>query len=166
MKLMSIAKIIMINLLIVLLVVFSINMCSLIIIKVYDVYKRTFNVDKEIENELHSLPNFKNYKRQFVDELWNENQTAIQRYIYKSFIEYKALAFSGKYITVNDGGYREHKQTIEINKPAIRFFDGSTMFGVGVDDNNTIPALVDSFLNNKVSSTIIIFTLIERFLMH
>ena len=116
MKLIAIAKIVMINLLIVLSVVFSINMGSLFIIKVYDVYKRTFDVEQNIENELYLLPNFKNHKRQFVNELWKENQSAIQRYIYKSFIEYKALAFSGKYITVNDGGYREHKQTIEINK--------------------------------------------------
>lgn len=146
MKSIKVVKIIVINFLVVLSIILCVNISSLFIIKIHDLCKRLQS--SEDKKELYSLPNFKNYGKKYVNELWKENQISIHNYIYKSFIEYKALPFLGKYITVNDEGYREHRQTIEVNKPTIRFFGGSTMFGVGVDDNNTIPALVDSLLNN------------------
>ena len=62
--------------------------------------------------------------------------------VYKSFIEWRREAFAGETINV-EGPYLQ-RRTLNVAAPDARkvyFFGGSTMWGPGVDDANTIPSL-------------------------
>jgi len=71
---------------------------------------------------------------------------------YKPFTEWQMLPYSGKTLTINEAGFREHKQAIT-SGPIVRFFGGSTMWGEGADDAHTIPALFNAqFSNGEVTN--------------
>jgi hypothetical protein len=62
---------------------------------------------------------------------------------YVSYIEWRRKPFKGK--TVNLTGPYGQRVTVgggEAGKPSVYFFGGSTMWGTGADDANTIPSLV------------------------
>jgi hypothetical protein len=62
---------------------------------------------------------------------------------YVSYLGWRREAFKGK--TINVGGPYGQRETVgtgDANKPSVYFFGGSTMWGTGVDDANTIPSLV------------------------
>jgi hypothetical protein len=61
---------------------------------------------------------------------------------YVSFSGWKQLAYQGKYINTNTDGERNTPENLsDSTKQVVRFFGGSTMWGVGATDSNTIPAL-------------------------
>ena len=59
---------------------------------------------------------------------------------YEPTVAWSRMPFAGEHITVNDAGDRVHRPTTESPTRYVRFFGGSTMWGSGVDDENTIPA--------------------------
>ena len=61
---------------------------------------------------------------------------------YQSFIEWSRLPFSGQTVTINESGDRVHANAPSmLGIPAeVYFFGGSTMWGTGVLDSQTIPA--------------------------
>lgn len=61
---------------------------------------------------------------------------------YRSFIEWSRLPFSGKTITINEAGDRIHQNAPSATgaAAAVYFFGGSTIWGTGVLDDQTIPA--------------------------
>jgi hypothetical protein len=62
---------------------------------------------------------------------------------YISYIEWRREPFKGK--TINLSGPYALRATVgagESGKPSVYFFGGSTMWGTGADDANTIPSLV------------------------
>ncbi len=66
-----------------------------------------------------------------------------KKQLHTQYVPYMAWArkpFSGKTTTVNQEGERTHPLTTESPLQHIHFFGGSTMWGSGVDDQNTIPA--------------------------
>ena len=72
-----------------------------------------------------------------------------KKILYKSFVENQLEEYSGKHININKSGIRYHNQKIDKNKKNILIFGGSAIYGWGVSDNETIPALLDYKLNNK-----------------
>jgi len=69
---------------------------------------------------------------------------------YQPYTAWRQNPISLPTLTLNKDGYRIHKQSKK-NKPGalkIGFFGGSTMWGTGVDDNNTIPAFFDELTDN------------------
>jgi hypothetical protein len=62
---------------------------------------------------------------------------------YMSYIGWRREPFQGKTITL-EGPYarRATVGSADPGKPSVYFFGGSTMWGMGVDDANTIPSLV------------------------
>jgi hypothetical protein len=62
---------------------------------------------------------------------------------YEPFVGWKTLPFKGKTTRISPEGLRVHEaDSINTgNKPVVRFFGGSTMWGEGSDDQHTIPAL-------------------------
>lgn len=62
---------------------------------------------------------------------------------YEPFVGWKALPYNGKTTHISKAGLRTHDAdtVAEESKPVVRFFGGSTMWGEGSDDQNTIPAL-------------------------
>ena len=65
---------------------------------------------------------------------------------YAAFVGWSRKPFQGKTITVDNNSYRVHKNTLdgEHSDKAVYFFGGSTMWGHGVTDEQTIPALFNS----------------------
>ncbi len=59
---------------------------------------------------------------------------------YAPYMAWARKPFSGKTTTINSEGERTHLLTTDTPSRHIRFFGGSTMWGSGVDDQNTIPA--------------------------
>lgn len=62
---------------------------------------------------------------------------------YEPFVGWKTLPYNGKTTRISPHGLRVHEtdSTKAGNKPVVRFFGGSTMWGEGSDDQHTIPAL-------------------------
>lgn len=65
---------------------------------------------------------------------------------YKAFVAWSRESFQGKTITIDDNGYRLHENKVkgEHRNKSAYFFGGSTMWGYGVADNQTIPAWFNS----------------------
>jgi lysophospholipase L1-like esterase len=59
---------------------------------------------------------------------------------YVPYVAWARKPFSGKTITINSEGERTHHLMADQPVKHVRFFGGSTMWGTGVDDRNTIPA--------------------------
>jgi len=93
--------------------------------------------DINLEDKRFTLPNYREYKwakEYFVEE--NNLMTSYQDYTIWKFDDYE-----GRYINIING----KRKTINLenaNKDTfISFFGGSTIFGTGADDSNTIPSL-------------------------
>lgn len=95
------------------------------------------------ENSKSVLPNYAAipWAKQHYRELGSLNTE------YFDFIGWRRKPFSGTTITINDEGYRVHGDAVE--KAEAWFFGGSTMWGTGVNDENTIPALFERITNIK-----------------
>ena len=87
-----------------------------------------------------------------LEETWS------RPYIYEPFTQYKERAFQGTYVNVNENGFRESKNQgswpPDEDALNIFLFGGSTMFGYGVLDDQTIGShlqfLLEQKLNRKV----------------
>lgn len=62
---------------------------------------------------------------------------------YEPFLGWSRLPFQGRTTTINREGDRDHRALPRLGEPVgtVRFFGGSTMWGTGVEDQGTIPAL-------------------------
>lgn len=63
---------------------------------------------------------------------------------YESFVGWRRLPFRGQTITIDENGLRQTANAIDRDRAqtTIAFFGGSTMWGTGVDDEQTIPSLL------------------------
>ncbi len=69
---------------------------------------------------------------------------------YQPYTAWRQNPISLPTLTLDKDGYRIHKQSRK-NQPGaskIGFFGGSTIWGTGVDNNNTIPAIFDELTDN------------------
>ena len=67
---------------------------------------------------------------------------------YRPFIEWRQKPIQLPTLTVDANGYRVHSVGApNTGKTSIGFFGGSTMWGVGASDNETIPAYFDILTN-------------------
>lgn len=100
-------------------------------------YSGKKNIDGENLNHRSQLAEYKKYD--WANDYWAEH--AQFRNTYKSFVGWKGTFFQGKAINVDTAGLRK-----TLNNPGqdlsakIAFLGGSTMWGFGVNDENTIPS--------------------------
>ncbi len=88
----------------------------------------------------HLLPSYEG-EHDYADIIFQDYHSIGHRY--KPFSEWQMLPYEGKTLHVNEQGLRSHEAPPTATaSPVIRFFGGSTMWGEGADDANTIPALV------------------------
>ena len=76
--------------------------------------------------------------RDLAIRFYREKKQLQTRYV--PYTAWSRKPFSGEAITINREGDRIHPLTTDHPINHIRFFGGSTMWGSGVDDHNTIPA--------------------------
>lgn len=82
--------------------------------------------------------------KQLLDETWNRNL------VYEPFTEFKEREFHGKYVNVSEYGFRHNKgQGPWPPNPGnfnVFVFGGSTLFGYGVSDEETIASRLQDYL--------------------
>lgn len=70
--------------------------------------------------------------------------------LYRSFTGWTLKPFEGKFITINEEGFRQHPHQLSITDAikTVGFFGGSTAWGYGTADHQTLPAYLDA-MNNR-----------------
>lgn len=142
-------KLFAINILILICILLILNFISIIIYQGHKVFENisSRNFNSEFIDYRANLPNYdsinwasKHFKE--FSELKSE---------YKSYIGWRRLAYSGETININGDGIRTTPQselTTEESLLAV-FLGGSTLWGTGSDDKNTIPAIFSKITAGK-----------------
>ena len=93
------------------------------------------------------LPNYKNieWARTYFKE-FGELQSE-----YRSYIGWRRLPYRGQTINIDEQGIRVTPQSelATAKSPLVVFLGGSSMWGTGVDDANTIPALFAKIVQGR-----------------
>jgi len=134
-KLKKYLKLIAVNLLILFVLLIIANLLAIIVYQSNDALK----ANKSGFDPRAELPNYKS-----ID--WSEQhfkELSEVRAEYQSYIGWRMLPYAGKTITVSKEGLRITPQHPKVNSNSLEvlFLGGSTTWGVGSDDKNTIPAV-------------------------
>jgi len=82
--------------------------------------------------------------RSILSEGWRQADT-----IYSPFVEYKMTPYQGRYFNIAEDGFRLNggaAADLKAPGPKVFVFGGSTTLGIGVGDDETIPAYVEQAL--------------------
>lgn len=89
------------------------------------------------------------------------NETWSRPYVYEPYTLFKEAPYKGNYVNVSANGYRITKNQgpwpPEKNNINIFLLGGSTTFGYGLPDNNTIASYLQEFLTNKINRNIKVY---------
>jgi len=87
------------------------------------------------------LPPYAGNERR-ATELWKELEASM-KVDYVPFVEWRRKPFRGKLVTISETGDRVYEPPTEAppEAPVVRFFGGSSMWGTGAEDSQTIPAI-------------------------
>jgi hypothetical protein len=135
-KLKSIARLIFINLAIFIVLLFSVNLLVGIYLK---------NSNKKSRAD---LPNYKD-NREYAREIFKDYNKV--QHLYEPFVGWKTRPYKGFTTNINQEGIRKTASVSQISdsvRETVRFFGGSTLWGEGSDDSNTIPSLFQK-LNSR-----------------
>ena len=125
-------KIGMINVFVLLILLLSLNFIAAVYIDGKYLYKQVFvPIDKKAYT-----PSLKD--QDLARLIYREKKQLKTQYV--PYTAWSRKPFSGETININQDGDRIHPLTTDQPSKYIRFFGGSTMWGTGVDDLNTIPA--------------------------
>ena len=127
-----IAKLVLGNILVLLVMIWSLNLLASLWIDGRNLHKRMFPAGSK-RAESPSLED-----REHARLIYREKDQTRNRYA--PFVAWSRVAFQGRTTTVNAEGDRVHPGTPDQPKGHVRIFGGSTVWGSGVDDANTIPA--------------------------
>jgi len=126
------ARLALINVLVFFIGVLSVNLLASIYWDGRYLWKKFFiPIDEKAYSE--SLPD-----QDYTHLIYREKKQLETRYV--PYVAWSRKPFLGKTTTVNHEGDRIHPSTTDRPIKHVRFFGGSTMWGTGVDDHNTIPA--------------------------
>ena len=133
-----IAKLALVNLLVLLGLLVCTNVASGLYLK----YERVLSAALGSEpTRGHSLlPNYAD-NREGAAQIFREIEDLETQY--RAYVGWSRRAFVGETTNVNASGDRIHRAPdgLTSESPIARFFGGSTMWGTGADDNGTIPAI-------------------------
>lgn len=81
-------------------------------------------------------------KEAHAREVWKELEQS-KSVEYAPFVEWRRKPYRGKWVTVSDSGDRIYEPPTEPppGAPVVRFFGGSSIWGTGAEDSQTIPAI-------------------------
>jgi hypothetical protein len=130
-------KLVVINILVLMGLLIVLNLAIILIVQGRLIIKH--NIIKDSIDKRARLPNYKNidWASQHFKE-FKELQSE-----YRSYIGWRRLPYKGETININEQGIRNTPQSelATEKSPLVVFLGGSTMWGTGSDDTNTIPAL-------------------------
>jgi len=96
----------------------------------------------QTEERRYLLPNYDDNRELAKINFKEFNQLKAQ---YQPYIGWTRKPFEGKTITINSDGNRVHENNFSNgSNPKVHFFGGSTVWGTGVVDDGTIPAMFSS----------------------
>jgi hypothetical protein len=102
---------------------------------------------------------YPNLQQEQIDDLLHE--TWSRGFIYQPFTQFSEAPFRGRYVNVSKIGYREgHDQANWPPPPAdtnILVFGGSTTFGYGVEDDQTIAAHLQDRLRRRLDDGVNVY---------
>ncbi len=133
-KLVTIFKILGINFLVLVGLLLALNICFILLYEVDNLFQKPFEDSRGTLDIYKEIPWAKQHFHEF-ENLPTE---------YRSFVGWRRLAFQGETITINEEGIRRTTQhpSVKDEAPHIALLGGSTMWGTGSDDPNTIPSLL------------------------
>jgi len=135
----KVLKLIWYNLLVLLALLMIVEFISMIYLDGTHLFHTDDKVMKQAWDKRANLPNYNGVK--WARTFFYEHSK--MRTEYRSFIGWKKLPFKGKTINIDDQGIRKSiqaKSPID-SLPVAVFLGGSTMWGIGTDDANTIPSI-------------------------
>jgi len=105
-----------------------------------------FTIKDDLLTETDSRFQLPNYMETQARAKQHFQEFADLEMTYQPFVEWRRKPYQGQTITIDSTGCRQHQKplnTLESDTAVkyVHFFGGSTMWGTGVDDNHTIPAL-------------------------
>jgi hypothetical protein len=136
-------KIIFINILVLIGLLFLLNIGSVILYQSYQVFKS----DQSNFDKIPNLPNYKNID--WADKHFAEFQKLPTEYA--SYIGWRRSAYTGETIEITKEGlrYTPQSELTDENSLLVAFLGGSTMWGTGSNSENTIPALFSEISEGK-----------------
>ena len=97
--------------------------------------------------------------KQKINELLYE--TWSRPYVYEPYTQFKERSFSGKYINVSNDGFRVVKNQgpwpPDSNNLNVFLFGGSTAFGYGVKDDESIPSNIQELISAKTNKKVCVY---------
>lgn len=110
-----------------------------------------FFIDKNEPVVITSFTGVNRYKLHLYDNYdWAEEhfkEFESLKTQYKSYLGWRRVPYRGTTITIEEDGCRSHLHDQDDKMPTIWFFGGSTMWGTGVSDKYTIPAIFQKKYN-------------------
>lgn len=132
----------------VMLILFALNMGCGVIIKFRDVIKTNGIVINNDEDRLENIrAALVGLSRQELSIL--KKETWIDAWQYEPWVGFKEKPRKGKYVNVDEAGYRLTSNVPENVKYLIFMLGGSTTFGYNVADNQTIASYLQRKINEK-----------------
>ena len=139
-----------------LIIMVGINFILFLIFLLRDTFRENPVVDKYDEIDIAELYPEKNKTEidQLLHETWNRG------FKYEAYTQFSEKTFEGKFVNVSDAGIRSNG-THQVwppdkNNLNIFVFGGSTTFGYGVTDNETIPSRLQYHLS-KFNKKIVVY---------
>ena len=129
------------NISILIILIFFFNVIVVSVFQTYHVYKLNFSRE-DIRGEMDPYISYEWGKQHFLDQDQLRGE-------YYPFIGFKEKPLVSSTINVDKDGYRISRNNSK--KPDIFFLGGSTMFGYGSNDENTIPSLFAKFTNDTLT---------------
>lgn len=132
------------------LLVLGVNAALSLAYKCWDRYFKTLNpVTQKYHQAIQKA--YAGQDPQMTEALLKE--TWSRPFVYQPFTEFKERPFSGAYVHVSSEGYRQNESGLPWPPARDRFnvfvFGGSTTFGYGVTDNQTVPAHLERLLRER-----------------
>ena len=120
-----------------------------------------FHINRDYSNL--SLSNLKrvypDLNKEAIDKLLKE--TWSRPIVYETFTQFKENPYRGDYVNVDENGFRIGKNQgpwpPEPDKLNIFLFGGSTTFGYGVPDDQTIASYLQQFLSDKLGREVRVY---------
>ena len=138
-----------------------INICLFVIFEIKDNFFYTPKINPVAEK--YDNPSLQQVYPQLNGEAISSllDETWSRPYVYETFTLFKESPFKGHYVNVDKEGFRITKNQgpwpLDLKNLNIFLFGGSTTFGYGLPDDQTIASYLQEFMVNKLNQTVCVY---------